>query len=208
MDLNTAKSLLKNIVEHYNGDKLDIKNCLDELLNEKLVNDKYEYINKDISSTDKKKYELRHPAQTNKRCCEYRLFHPTNSITSITKINYNDLKHILNEWEPDEVLGINMSILEVNNDIKKRCLLSTDTFNNYEIIQVFINGEPDKIKYVIFNKDEQMFYLRTSFTKKWLNDNNYKECKESQDNDWLIDISTLLASKNFWVNLKDIINNI
>ena len=101
-----------------------------------------------------------------------------------------------------------MFITEINNDIKKRCLLSKDSFNNYEIIQVFINEEPDKIKYVIFNKDEQMFYLRTSFTKKWLNENNYKECKESQDNDWLIDTSTLLASKKFWVNLKNIINNI
>ena len=43
------------------------------------------------------------------------------------------------------------------------------------IRKVFINETPDKIKYVIFNKDEQMFYLRTSFTKKWLNENNYKE---------------------------------
>jgi hypothetical protein len=203
MDLNTAKDLLKNIVDHYNGDKLDIKKCLEELLN-----DKYEYINKDVSITDKKNYILKHPAQTNKRYCEYRLFHPTNPITAITKINYNDLKHIINKWEPDEVLGIDMSILEVNNDIKKRCLLSTDIFDNYKIIQVFMNGEPDKIKYVIFDKDEQMFYLRTSFTKKWLNENNYKECKESHDNDWLIDTSTLLASKKFWVNLKDIINNI
>lgn len=204
MDLNTAKLLINNIIEQYNGDKLDIKKYIDD----KLVNNKYKYINKDISSTDKKNYILKHPAQNNKRCCEYRLFHPTNSITPIKKINYKDLKHIINEWEPDEVLGIDMSILEVNNDIKKRCLLSTDSFNNYEIIQVFINGEPDKIKYVIFNKDEQMFYLRTSFTKKWLNENKYKPCKESQDNDWLIDASTLLASKNFWVNLKDIINNI
>ena len=205
MDLNTAKQLLNTIVDNYNGDKLDIKKCIDELLNDKY---KYEYINKDILSTDKKKYILKHPAKTNKRHCEYRLSHPTNSITPITKINYNDLKHIINEWEPDELLGRNMFITEINNDIKKRCLLLTDIFNNYEIIQVFINGEPDKIKYVIFNKDEQMFYLRTSFTKEWLNDNNYKECKKSQDNDWLIDTSTLLASKNFWVNLKSIINNI
>ena len=203
MDLNTVKLLLNTIIEQYNGDKLDIKKYVDELLN-----NKYEYINKDILSTDKKNYILKHPAKSNKRCCEYRLSHPTNSITKITKINYNDLKFIINIWEPDNVLGRNMFITDIDDDIKKRCLLKTDIFNNYEIIQVFINETPDKIKYVIFNKSEQMFYLRTSFTKKWLNENKYKPCKESQDNDWLIDTSTLLASKNFWVNLKDIINNI
>ena len=101
-----------------------------------------------------------------------------------------------------------MFMTDINNDIKKKCLLSTDILDNYEIIQVFINETPNKIKYVIFNKDEQMFYLRTSFTKEWLNNNDYKECKESLDEDWLIDTSTLLASKLFWENLKNIINNI
>jgi len=218
MDLNTAKLLLNTIIEQYNGDKLDIKKYVDELLNDellndellndKLVNNKYEYINKNIPSTDKIKYILKHPAKSNKRCCEYRLSHTSNPITKIVKINYNDLKYIINNWEPDDEIGRNMFITDINNDIKKRCLFSTDILDNYEIIQVFINETPDKIKYVIFNKNEQMFYLRTSFTKEWLNNNDYKECKESQDKEWLIDTSTLLASKLFWVNLKNIINNI
>ena len=204
MDLNTAKLLLNTIIEQYNGDKLDIKNYIDELI----IMNKYEYINKNIPSTDKIKYILKHPSKTNKKHSEYRLFHPSNPITKIVKINYNDLKYIINNWEPDDENGRNMFITDINNDIKKRCLLLTDILDNYEIIQVFINETPNKIKYVIFNKDEQMFYLRTSFTKEWLNNNDYKECKESLDNDWLIDTSTLLASKLFWENLKNIINNI
>lgn len=204
MDLNSTKLLLKTIIEQYNGNKLDIKNYIDELI----IMNKYEYINKDILSTDKKNYILKHPAKSNKRCCEYRLSHTSNPITKIVKINYNDLKYIINNWKPDDEIGRNMFITDINNDIKKRCLFSTDILDNYEIIQVFINETPDKIKYVIFNKNEQMFYLRTSFTKEWLNNNDYKECKESQDKEWLIDTSTLLASKLFWVNLKNIINNI
>jgi hypothetical protein len=204
MDLNSTKLLLNTIIEQYNGDKLDIKKYVDELI----IMNKYEYINKDILSTDKKNYILKHPAKSNKRCCEYRLSHTSNPITKIVKINYNDLKYIINNWKPDDEIGRNMFITDINNDIKKRCLFSTDILDNYEIIQVFINETPDKIKYVIFNKNEQMFYLRTSFTKEWLNNNDYKECKESQDKEWLIDTSTLLASKLFWVNLKNIINNI
>ena len=111
MDLNTAKLLLNTIIEQYNGDKLDIKKYVDELLNDKLLNDKlvnnkYEYINKDILSTDKKNYILKHPAKSNKRCCEYRLSHTSNPITKIVKINYNDLKYIINNWEPDDEIGV------------------------------------------------------------------------------------------------------
>jgi len=203
MDINSAKIMLKTIIEQYNGDKLDIKKYVDEL-----IIDKYEYINKNILNSGKKEYILKHPASTNTRHGEYRLFHSSNPRSRITKINYNDLKYIINKWIPDNGIGRNMIITDINDEIKRKCLLSTDIFNNYEIIQVFINETPDIIKYVIFNKKEQLFYLRTSFTKKWVYANNYKECKQSQNIEWLIDTSTLLASKTFWENLKNIINNI
>jgi len=180
---------------------------------------------------------LEHPSKTNQRhSIKLRFCHPRNPRTRISNATFKELKDTLNQWKPDTIVDkpytterIYMSNHSEERVIMNKCLIrGKEKIEDMELISVFKHGhdprglisvlipETDIIDYlyclkvVLFDKRQQLFLLRTSINRgSAIRAGNLKSIdNHSYDPEWCVHLSTLLALREFWVVLKEIINSV
>ena len=97
--------------------------------------------------------------------------------------------------------------------LKKSIIKDKENIENMKLIQAFKHSNNIIfLKIVIFDINKQIFLLRTSFTIELLKKLHpcYNKCinNVSYNDEWCVDLSTMLATKVFWMNLRTIINSI
>ena len=172
---------------------------------------------------------IQHPAKSNKNKEEWHFRHPHNPRVQVRNATFLGLKTTLNEWNPDTSYSFKDNITkecfsseEEKQIFLKKCILEKEDIENFHIIQAYqlnhekvihssLKDENIPYKICIFNTKEQYFYLRTIFSKQFIEVSKYNNkilSNPSQLEDWYIDHSSLMAGTSFWINLKKIINEI
>ena len=172
---------------------------------------------------------IEHPAHTNKNKEEWHFRHPHNPRAQVRNATFLGLKTALNEWDTDKLYSFKDNIEkkeflseEEKNLFLKKCISQKDNIDNFHIIQVYqlnhekvihsnLKDENIPYKVCIFNTKEQYFYLRTIFSKQFIELSKYNNkilSNPSRLEDWFIDYSSLMAGTPFWINLKNIINEL
>jgi hypothetical protein len=163
---------------------------------------------------------IEHPAASNQNHNEYRFCHPNQSRARIMNATFGELKDTLNAWAPygsgDECFkyhNVDFDEVEGRELLQKSLLMSEDIRNMVLIKSSAGDPHPHQdefkmYKVIIFDKDKQMFLLRSIFYKVGLQEYYPKPLKNpSQHPEWYVDLSTLLASGEFWSELKVLINS-
>ena len=165
-------------------------------------------------------YELYNPK---KRTNKLRIFHKNShncNIGNSNKINLSILKQLLTNLDSEYINFNNYEIYpDFSNDSKmnelwlKRCYENIQDIRNKKII---ILGK-DKYKeedggvwycICIYDMDKQIYKFRSLL--EWNKKQDYykeKKCKKSIDDDYWIDYSNMDSYKNWWIELKNRIDN-
>jgi len=188
MDLECAKTLLKNVFDGYSGEKNDLVLVMNELLvksqqpthTSEQVDDRDlfqdamecssdEEVETDFSfikdkTTKRAERILERPAKTNQYHDEIRFCHPNNSRARISNATFKELKDTLNQWLPDNLpekgKTVKIPLTEENkNEILERCLIKDkENMQDMEVIIAFKKG--------LLNVDMEFCYKVALFDKK------------------------------------------
>jgi hypothetical protein len=177
-------------------------------------------------SSDGRQRIIEHPAVANTKSREYRFCHPNAPRTRIMNATFGELKDTLNAWEPYGAESYNLCNVDFDEDeareILQRSLLVREDIRNMVLIKASIpdasclppqaaytRNLKEMHKVIIFDKSKQHFLLRGAFYKEGLMEYYPKPLKNpSQHPEWCVDLSSLLATGNFWSELKVLINSI
>lgn len=172
----------------------------------------FSYITDRTSGSHKRVIE--HPAISNKHHAAYRFCHPGAPRSRIMNATFSEMKTTLNAWEPDGVVGghawNNLDFTpEEASDILQKSLVPDEDIRNMELIKASLKDNEEVLKVIIFDKASQVFLLRTIFPKAGRIGSKYQKPLKnpSQHPEWCVDLSTLLAPRMFWSELKDLINS-
>ena len=180
---------------------------LDEGFFQDAVEGPYSFITDKTSGNSQR--ILEHPAPSNRHHDHYRLCHPNNSRSRIQRSTFRELKTCLNQWTPDDVPGIHCSSrIDPTPYTLSRCLIAgKESTTNMEVILVHehkrnASAESHCLKVALFDIENQKFILRTAHPS------HTAENPPAHAPGWSVDCSTILATKNFFTELKEIINSI
>ena len=165
-------------------------------------------------------YELCYPK---KRTKELRIFNKNShncNIGNSNKINLSILKQLLTNLDSEYINFNNYEIYpDFSNDSKmnelwlKRCYENIQDIRNKKIIILGKDKYKEEVGGVwycicIYDTNKQIYKFRSLL--EWNKKQDYykeKKCKKSIDDDYWIDYSNMESYKNWWIELKNRIDN-
>ena len=151
--------------------------------------------------------EIRHPKTTNPKAFWVANItgHPIRKPKNISENGRSkqEWKQILSSWNNDGEIYCHMDYSHNTSDYLCKTLLPEEDLDRYEIFLLGKEVESTYYKCAIEDKHTGNIILRGfTFDDSW----DLSKLKESQEDNWYVDLSRLSADATFWTRFKELLN--